>query len=154
MKQYKESQSFLTKWLIVLFLVFFCIEFYDLYTEYSIVKSINIGVSFWIILIVIIAFVLMRLQTNIDHEGISIRFIPFVIRKKILWTEIEEVYLTEYTLSDFGGWGYRVGSKGTAYTTKGKYGVQLVLKNGKRLLIGTQNPEDVKQVLANCFDSK
>ena len=41
-----------------------------------------------------------------------------------------------------------------AYNVKGKMGLQLVLKNGKKILIGTQKTEELKQILAERENKK
>lgn len=154
MKKYSESQNFITKWLLVLFIVLIGIELNTIYKEYVIDNVVHFGVSFWIFLAVMLCLFFMRLHLSIDAQGITLKFLPFVINKKWNWQDIESAYITEYGLSDYGGWGYRIGKKGTAYTTKGKYGIQLLLKNGKKILIGTQQPEEVALILASYFDKK
>ena len=140
---YKESQGFMTWWLGVLLVAIFSYEVY---------KNYHLGVAFWILLIVIVGFLLIRLHTTIDSEGIQITFIPFAYKKKWLWNEMDEVYVRKYAITDFGGWGYRISGEGTAYNTKGNIGIQMVLKNGKRILIGTQYPDDVKGILDLYFN--
>ena len=74
-----------------------------------------------------------RLRSRIDAQGIHVRFAPFIIREKTWgWEDLEEVYVRRYSLWDYGGWGYRFSGAGTAYTTKGKYGIQMVLKKGNK----------------------
>ncbi|MGH2624551.1 MAG: hypothetical protein ACRDE7_12850, partial [Sphingobacterium sp.] len=90
----------------------------------------------------------LRLKTKIDQVGVHIRFIPFVWNKLITWDQVEKAYGRTYTLMDFGGWGYRFSPQGIAYNTKGKYGLQLILKNGKRIMIGTQKPKEIEMVLS------
>lgn len=145
-KMYKEKQSFWTWWLLILFAVILYLQLSPLYANnWSIDRSGYIGLG--ILLAVIILFLVVRLHTVIDQDGVSIRFLPFVRRKSWLWGDIAEIYIKTYSIADYGGWGYRVGKNGTAYNTKGKYGLQLVLKNGARIMIGTQNPEEVKSVV-------
>ena len=96
---------------------------------------------------VLLLFICVRLSTTIDEHGITIRFFPFVWKKTWQWEQIGEVYVTEYSIADYGGWGYRVSKKGKAYNTKGKHGLQLILKNGARIMVGTQNPNEIKQVV-------
>lgn len=151
MKEYKESQSFMTLWLVVLFLALFGIEFYSIVKDYQVDQSINLTVGFWILFVVMLAMFLMRLRLQVNREGIVLRFLPFVIRKHWKWEDIDKVFITEYSLLDYGGWGYRIGKKGIAYTTKGKYGLQIVLKNGKSFLIGTQNPKELESFISQCF---
>jgi len=57
-----------------------------------------------------------------------------------------------YPISEFGGWGLRGGfffnkGKEKAVNVSGDIGIQLIFKNGKKLLIGTQKKEEAKRVL-------
>lgn len=151
MMKYNESQNFMSNWLMILLIVLLGIEFYDVYANYQTTQSIQLGVSFWIFLAVLLCLILVRLNIAIDKVGISVKFFPFVMNKKWNWESIASAHILEYTLLDYGGWGYRVGKKGVAYTTKGKYGIQLVLKDGQRILIGTQQPDEIKVILSNYF---
>lgn len=146
-KLYKESQSFITWWMILLLLGLVGLELYDSYRYYLEEGSWHFSIGFAFILIIIVATALMRLHTVMDKDGIEITFIPFAYKKRWKWEEIEQSYVRTYSLTDFGGWGYRISSEGKAYNTKGKYGVQLILKDGSRIMIGTQNPEEVKLFL-------
>ncbi|MFZ4561363.1 MAG: hypothetical protein ACOYOD_14305 [Saprospiraceae bacterium] len=92
----------------------------------------------------------MRLDTKLSEEGVEVRFFPFVKKRTYAWQDIEKAYLRSYnSLMEFGGWGIRFAHSGTAYNVAGKYGLQLELRNGKRLLIGTQDPERLRRALAN-----
>jgi len=94
------------------------------------------------------------LHTKIDEKGISIKFFPFVRKKTWLWEDIDDLYIKEYSITDYGGWGYRVGKNGTAYNTKGKYGLQLLLNNGARVMIGTQNHEELQRIIETFRKTK
>jgi hypothetical protein len=102
-------------------------------------------------ILLILFFLAMRLDTSIDEEGIGYRFVPFHgTRRTIPWNEIAEVYVRQYSpLKEYGGWGIRnsMGKAGMAFNVRGDMGIQLVLKNGRKILLGTQKPEEVKQVL-------
>jgi hypothetical protein len=53
-------------------------------------------------------------------------------------------------IKEYGGWGFRYGFKnGKAYNISGNMGLQLILKNGDRILIGTQKPEELETYLKN-----
>jgi hypothetical protein len=56
--------------------------------------------------------------------------------------------ITYSPLRDYGGWGIRYGSKGKAYNVSGNRGVRLELSNGKRLLFGSQRPEELSEAVA------
>jgi hypothetical protein len=99
---------------------------------------------------VTILFLTARLNTEIDETGIYYKFFPFHLKKhKIDWTSVEKAFVREYSpLGEFGGWGIRFGfGSGKAFNVSGNMGLQLHLKNKKRVLIGTQKPEEIKMVL-------
>ena len=88
-----------------------------------------------------------KLFTRIDDEGIHFRMRPFHWRwKTIPWDEVDQVYVRKYSpVKEYGGWGIRFGPAGTAYNVRGSYGIQIVRKNGRRILIGTQHPEEASR---------
>jgi hypothetical protein len=93
-----------------------------------------------------VLFLVARLETRIDRKGVSFRFIPFHRTwREIDWKMISRAYVRYYKpLSEFGGYGIRLGLKsGKAYNVSGNQGLQIELKNGKKLLIGTRRPEEM-----------
>jgi hypothetical protein len=98
-----------------------------------------------------VLFGFMKLETTIDKNGVSVRFFPFHLKKKHFnWDQLESCSIRTYKpIIEYGGWGIRktFSGKGTAYNVKGKVGLQLVFKNGDRLLIGTQKAEEMNEVL-------
>lgn len=145
---FKENQNFWTWWLCLLLFGLLGVEVYQSYIGYVETGVLTFAVSFWIMLTVVLLFALFRLKTTIDEDGIEITFIPFAYKKRWKWDEIGKVYLRTYALTDFGGWGYRVSSQGIAYNTRGKNGIQMILKNGRKIMIGTQRPEEVKVLIS------
>ena len=96
---------------------------------------------------VLIFSIRMRLQVNKD--GISIRYFPF-INKNFKWNDVAEYEVLTYNpVKDYGGWGLRYNwkKKGKAYTVSGSYGLSLTLQEGKKVLIGTDKPEELKVFL-------
>jgi hypothetical protein len=106
-------------------------------------------------LCLIVLFLLTRLETEVRSEGLFVRFFPFHLRfEKFTADDLKEYYARQYNpLLEYGGWGIRYGRAGKAYNPKGNQGVQLVLKNGKRLLIGSQKPEELVKAI-NSFVKK
>lgn len=92
----------------------------------------------------------LKLYTRIDADGVHFRMTPFHFREQtILWEEIDQIQVRKYSpIMEYGGWGIRIGLMGKAYNVKGDKGIQIVKKNGKRLLIGTQRPEEAASQLA------
>jgi hypothetical protein len=104
---------------------------------------------------VLVTLVLMfaRLRTRLDTTALYVKFFPFHLRyKKIAFDEIAAVYARTYQpLGEFGGWGIRWGIGGRAYNVSGNRGVQLELKNGKKLLIGSQRPTELAALLQEAM---
>ncbi|MDR2981973.1 MAG: hypothetical protein LBV12_06965 [Puniceicoccales bacterium] len=102
-------------------------------------------------LLALAILLMICLETRIQRDGVYYRLFPLnLIGKKKSWEEIENAYTCQYRpLIDFGGWGIRVNffGKGWAWNVSGNKGLQLILTNGKRILIGTQKPEEIDRVL-------
>lgn len=94
-------------------------------------------------------FGVLRLVTEVREEGLYVRFIPFHRRfVKIPGTDVISVEACSYRpLKDYGGWGIRCGPRGKAYTIKGDKGVELALRDGTRLLIGSQRAQALSETL-------
>lgn len=94
------------------------------------------------------AFALVvRLVTEVRSGLLSVRLVPFGF-KRIPARDIKSAQAREYSpLREYGGWGIRTSSSGRAYNARGTTGVQLVLDDGSRILIGTQKPEELLSAL-------
>ncbi len=107
-----------------------------------------------IFLAMLLLFIIsIRLKTTYTEETITYRFYPLQFKTTtIYWHELSDAYIREYnSLLEYGGWGIRYGStkNGNAINTSESCnkGLQLQFKNGKRLLLGTKNPEALQQVI-------
>jgi hypothetical protein len=103
---------------------------------------------------------MFKLNTRIDEKGIHYQFIPFHFKiKTIPWNIIEKAYVRKYdAITEYGGWGLKGGffwnkSKGTAINVSGDLGIQIELESGKKILIGTNQEEQARQVL-QTYNSK
>ncbi len=117
--------------------------------------AILFGVSVSVVLIVL--FAVANLKIEIDEFYLTYQFFPFHFsKKKIHWEDVKRAYIRTYKpLIEYGGWGIRYSFKnGTAYNLSGKTGLQLELKNGKKILFGTQRQEDLQQVMQLLYDKK
>ena len=89
---------------------------------------------------------MLQLKTKITSKSIHFHFFPLV-RKKIDWEEVANAQVVDYGF--VGGWGIRLfTSYGTVYNIRGRFGLAVELKSGKKLLIGTQKPEALKAFIA------
>jgi hypothetical protein len=152
MHPFTETQKFDQWWLKVILAipVFELLAFAlnDYQTKGDIQTDSLLGLV--IVGLVIILLWVMSLTTHIDETGIQYRFFPFHLKDKtIAWSEIESAVVREYSpLREYGGWGIRrTFRNGVAYNVKGKFGLQLELKNGKRILIGTSENQRLTNYL-------
>ena len=97
---------------------------------------------------VVMAF-LITLKTEVDESAIRIRMIPFHRSWKIFsFDDISHLELIKYNpITDYGGWGIRMSFKETAYSVKGRNGLRLTLRNGRKYMIGTQKPGELAAAL-------
>lgn len=114
-------------------------------------KTLYSAFSFFIFFYVLDYFFFMsRLITRVFDDYIQIKFYPYKWNMKINFEEIESWEVRKYNaIREYGGWGFSNGilKNGPCYTSKGDMGLQLIFKNGKKLLIGTQKPEELESVL-------
>src|SRR5262249_5098829 len=89
----------------------------------------------------------VRLVTEVRDGALFVRLAPLPFRRIPLEAIRSAEVVTYRPLRDYGGWGIRYGWNGTAYTAQGNRGVQLVLANGRRVLIGSQTPEALHEAL-------
>ena len=96
----------------------------------------------------------LKLIVEVRDDGLYIRFFP-LSRQIIRYENIEKSYVRTYRpLKEYGGWGIRYGRKGKAYNVSGNRGVQLKLSGGKRLLLGSQQPEKLADAIAERMGSQ
>ncbi|MBA6156433.1 hypothetical protein H3Z83_07910 [Tenacibaculum sp. S7007] len=160
MKVFKEEQRFTQTWLIALLGISIVIPIILITKEYLEKNSSMTTNEFLLTLggiIVSLSFIFFfKLTTKIDETGIHYQFFPFHFSLRLIkWSEIDKAYVRTYDpISEYGGWGLKGGSlwnkkNGTAINVSGDIGIQLELKNGKRILIGTQKENEAKRVLEN-----
>jgi hypothetical protein len=91
----------------------------------------------------------INLTTEVRSDALYYRFFPLNLTFRRLGPEdIREYQVRTYSpLREYGGWGIRWGSKGKAYSVSGDRGVELLLLDGRRVLIGSQSPEELAQAL-------
>ena len=157
MRVFKETQVFKQWWLwaiLVSSLFVTLIPFFNIKGEFGTNKWNFLGSV--IVLLVIVLFMVLKLETKIDRNGITAEFTPFrIFRRKYHWNEISKCYVRKYSpISEYGGWGVRGFGTAKAYNVSGNKGIQIVTKNGDKFLIGTNKPEDAQKVIKRYQDNK
>jgi len=103
-------------------------------------------------MLLLIALLFFKQQTVITHEGVYVRYFPLDFKTRFFaWDDIQEAYVRKYSpIKEFGGWGKRhqfSTKKGIAYNVSGNIGLQLVFKNGQKILIGTNRWIELEEAL-------
>jgi hypothetical protein len=101
--------------------------------------------QWWMWLVVLgVAALVMEVHGDRLRAGLA----PFR-RRGIALRDIATAEAVTYRpLADFGGWGVRwAGRRGVAYNASGNRGVQLVLADGRKVLVGSQRPEELAAAL-------
>lgn len=105
-----------------------------------------------LLILLMMAFTyIFRLETQIKKDGIYVRFFPFHLSfRHYTWDSIQRLFVRQYKpIQEYGGWGLRYNflGNGRALNIAGNQGLQIEFTDQKRLLIGTQKPDEVALIL-------
>ncbi|WP_422083992.1 hypothetical protein [Ulvibacterium sp.] len=163
MRVFTEIQRFNQWWMqliqigLVLFLLYSFYQWYIIKEPTGNVAPTDTTlqlVLIFSILPILVLFYFLRLESTIDEIGVHYQFSPFHKSKKTIgWKDMEQCYVRKYSpLREYGGWGVR-GSfgKNKAYNVKGNQGIQIELKKGGKMLVGTQRKTEAQQVIDRYF---
>lgn len=85
-----------------------------------------------------------RMVVVVDDHALLIRWIPFGKRTIPLAGIVEYEACAYRPIREYLGWGIRwVPGRGTVWSVSGNRGVQLVLLDGRRVLVGSKRPEEL-----------
>ncbi len=145
----------------LLWLFLFCVILLSLW---EIIQQLVLGIPFGnnpapdtvlVILAVIFGigfpffFYITNLTTEVRSDGVYLRFFPIEMTfNRISLENIKEWEAVAYhPVREYGGWGIRYGKNTKVYSVSGNHGVLLTLVNGKRLLIGSQRPDELAEAI-------
>jgi hypothetical protein len=168
---FSEEQQFRQPWLWIVFIV--AIAPVPIITGYGVYRQIVQGeqwgnrptsdAALIVIAIATTALVISllallwtaRLVTVVRTDGLLVRFKPFHLSpKQIDLRQVESVESVTYSpLAQYGGWGIRYGRGGKAYNVAGNKGVRLRMSGGRRLLIGSQRPDELAAAIRQVRSS-
>jgi hypothetical protein len=124
------------------------------------ISGLIITGSFFVLIMTLVFyfFTQARLKTRITYDGIGIAFPPIMKKwKNYAPKEIEKYEVRLYKpFREFGGHGMK-GKKrkfGQSYTMSGKVGLQLYLKNGRKILVGTQRKQAIEYAMEKMMKSE
>ncbi len=150
---YREEQRFQALWMWFILGAVSVIPFIGIFQQ--IFRGIPFGnnplsdggliVLTLVCILPLLLFSITRLRITIDDECITVNYFPF-LRKRFNWSDITEAEVIDYGF--VGGWGIRMFTRhGTVYNVAGSKGLKITLDNGKKYVIGTQKPEELKEYL-------
>lgn len=89
-----------------------------------------------------------RLRVQVTDEVVRVRYRP-VLRREIALDRIERVEAVTYRpIRGYGGWGLRLGRGGrVAYSVRGDEGVEIDVRGGRPVLIGSVRPEELRDTI-------
>ncbi len=154
---FEESQKFRQWWLWLIMLGINGLFLFGIYMQIVLGQQFGnnpmgnlwLLVVYFFILLLTVFFAVMRLDTRITDDGVSVRFFPFRRSfRHYRWEEIIRAYVRKYNpIGEYGGWGVRGTGKDKAYNVSGNDGLQLVFHDGRKLLVGTRRPDEVAKAL-------
>lgn len=144
---FKEVQRFRQWWLLSGIGLLMAWTIYEIVQKGE--KSQSVYTAFILLLIPLVLVLIFTMNTKITEEGIFVRMFPLIISPKVFtWDDISKAYTRTYKpLDEYMGWGIKGTKQNRAYNISGKIGLQLELKDGRKVLIGTQKPEEIDEVL-------
>jgi len=97
---------------------------------------------------------LARLETTVTADAVLVMFHGIWPTRRIRLEDIAEHAPMHYTMWDSGGWGVHFGLAGLTYNVSGNEGVHFRLKNGARVLVGTQRPAELDSAIAKALAAR
>lgn len=162
---FKEEQRFTQLWIIIPFLII--VLFLTFIIGYGMHRQLVQGTPFGnrpisngtliivgVLMIILIwgiffLFIDMRLTVSVCENSLVVHFRP-IFQKIIDYQQIQSCEAIQYKpIVEFGGWGIRFRKGIIAYTVSGNKVVKLYLKDGKTILIGSHQPEELAAQIIN-----
>jgi len=155
---FQEEQRFRQWWVLVVILATSALPWVGLFYQIILGNKFGNNPAPDLLIIIIwmvfgigfpLLFLSSKLITEVKEDGIYIKFFPFHRKFKFFaFDEIESFQEREYRpIYEYGGWGIRYGFGGMAYNVSGNKGIQLTMKNKKKILIGSQKSYELYKAI-------
>lgn len=163
--EFEERQSFSKNWLIrsvliLLFLIFIVLG-------YGVVRQTVFGQALGskpssntvLVIILLLSALLfwwlmqLKLITQVNETGVSLYFSSLrKFKREIPFSSIENVEIVDYSgYTEHGGWGWRRGSFGVAYTVYGNKAVKFTMKANEKppvsVYVGSQRAGSLAEAI-------
>ena len=85
-----------------------------------------------------------ELRVEVRDDALYVRLFPLTREHRFAWDALLRCEARTYRpILEYGGWGVRCSRAGKAYNVSGNRGVQLELRDGTRLLIGSRRADEL-----------
>ena len=157
MTRFTENQSFRQPWLVVVLALVFVGPMVAFWLFLSAGLSWGDNPSWDLALLTYVAvdfaFVVwmlnVRMETRVEDREVIVKFHWLWPEKTFAMDNIVEAKARNYRpIREYGGWGVRWGGGGRAFNVSGNRGVELALTDGRRVMIGSQSPDELERALA------
>ena len=106
------------------------------------------ALMFSVPILLISGWLFHSLTIEVTESELRWRFGPGLIRKSVLLSDIASARGVETNFLE--GWGIHLSRFGWLYNVSGKHAVAFSMKNGKRFALGTDEPDELLNVI-NSF---
>ena len=147
MRIFREEQRFTQVWIIALLVISTIVPLATFIRAYINGQTSfqNVMIASSLLIVGCFFIFVFKLTTKIDEQGIHYKFSPIHFSYRLIkWKDMQKVYTRKYNaISEYGGWGCKGGifwkrENGIAFNVAGNDGIQILTKEGKKILIGTQ----------------
>jgi hypothetical protein len=142
-----QYQRRLIPWLLVTFI--WTVSIWHIYNKGLSNEKLIVDITVLVLLPITFTLLLffLKLSIRIDKNYLMFKMFPFHWTYRIIkLDEIKSATFKEYNINrTFHGWGLGISwnRKYKSYTVTGYKGVEISLKDGKKIFIGTQQPETI-----------
>ena len=111
----------------------------------------------WLVLVLFglgfpIFFMSLRLIVEVHHDHVDIRFTPLTHRRISFDDIVNATVRTYRPIREYGGWGVKGWSRRKmSYSVSGNQGVDLQLRDGTSVLLGSRQPERLHAALEDAM---
>jgi len=154
---YREEQRFRQWWVWILVVGPAALAWWPFVQQ--ILRGENVGQNpapdwmVWVIWLLIgvglpLMFGLVALVLQVTADQVLVNYRPFK-RRAIPLGEIAQVEVRTYNaVKEYGGWGIKGWSKdNVAYNVSGNRGVELTLRSGSRVMLGSQRADELAEAI-------
>jgi hypothetical protein len=104
-----------------------------------------------LLVVVYLRLITVRLATELRPAEIAVGLRGLWRKRRIPLDQVRAAREVQYDpIREFGGYGFRSGRRGQAYIASGTRGVELELRDGRKVLIGSQDPGQLAKRITAC----